>query len=262
MLFNTDQVIEVFVIGVGGVGGALLEQLKRQQSWLKNKHIDLRVCGVANSKALLTNVHGLNLENWQEELAQAKEPFNLGRLIRLVKEYHLLNPVIVDCTSSQAVADQYADFLREGFHVVTPNKKANLLTNVHGLNLENWQEELAQAKEPFNLGRLIRLVKEYHLLNPVIVDCTSSQAVADQYADFLREGFHVVTPNKKANTSSMDYYHQLRYAAEKSRRKFLYDTNVGAGLPVIGVNSSMTPTLGLDYRLLRTCKICSMLVMN
>jgi homoserine dehydrogenase len=45
MLFNTDQVIEVFVIGVGGVGGALLEQLKRQQAWLKSKHIDLRVCG-------------------------------------------------------------------------------------------------------------------------------------------------------------------------------------------------------------------------
>ena len=140
MLFNTDQVIEVFVIGVGGVGGALLEQLKRQQAWL---------------------------------------------------------------------------------------------TNVHGLDLENWQAELAEAKEPFNLGRLIRLVKEYHLLNPVIVDCTSNQSVADQYADFLREGFHVVTPNKKANTSSMDYYHQLRHAAAKSRRKFLYDTNVGAGLPVI-----------------------------
>ncbi|WP_412176432.1 ACT domain-containing protein, partial [Enterobacter sp.] len=159
MLFNTDQVIEVFVVGVGGVGGALLEQLKRQQGWLKSKHIDLRVCGVANSKALLTNVHGLDLENWQAELAE--------------------------------------------------------------------------AKEPFNLGRLIRLVKEYHLLNPVIVDCTSNQAVADQYADFLREGFHVVTPNKKANTSSMAYYHELRNAASKSRRKFLYDTNVGAGLPVI-----------------------------
>lgn len=115
--------IEVFVIGVGGVGGALLEQIKRQQGWLKNKHIDLRVCGVANSQALLTSVHGLNLENWSEALAEAKEPFNLGRLIRPVKEYHLLNPVIVDCTSSRAVADQYADFLREGFHVVTPNKR-------------------------------------------------------------------------------------------------------------------------------------------
>ena len=107
---------------------------------------------------------------------------------------------------------------------------SGVLTHVHGLNLENWQAELAEAKEPFNLGRLIRLVKEYHLLNPVIVDCTSSQAVADQYADFLREGFHVVTPNKKANTSSMDYYHQLRFAAAKSRRKFLY------GLPLRSVS--------------------------
>ncbi|WP_254558411.1 hypothetical protein, partial [Salmonella enterica] len=74
-------------------------------TWLKNKHIDLRVCCVANSKSLLTNVHGLNLYNWQAELAQANEPFNLGRLISLVKEYHLLNQLIVDCTSSQAVAD-------------------------------------------------------------------------------------------------------------------------------------------------------------
>jgi aspartokinase/homoserine dehydrogenase 1 len=77
MLFNTDQVIEVFVIGVGGVGGALLEQIKRQQGWLKSKHIDLRVCGWP-TLALLTNVHGLNLENWRDELAEAKEPFNLG----------------------------------------------------------------------------------------------------------------------------------------------------------------------------------------
>ncbi|PEI03787.1 bifunctional aspartate kinase/homoserine dehydrogenase I [Pantoea agglomerans] len=159
MLFATDQVIEVFVVGVGGVGGALLDQLHRQQAWLKQKHIDLRVCGIANSHALLTNVHGIDLSNWQAALTE--------------------------------------------------------------------------AKEPFNLGRLTRLVKEYHLLNPVIVDCTSSQAVADQYADFLSEGFHVVTPNKKANTSSWNYYQQMRAAAAKSRRKFLYDTNVGAGLPVI-----------------------------
>ena len=159
MLFATDQVIEVFVVGVGGVGAALLEQLHRQQAWLKDKHIDLRVCGIANSRALLTNVHGIDLSNWKGALSE--------------------------------------------------------------------------AKDPFNLGRLMRLVKEYHLLNPVIVDCTSSQAVADQYADFLAEGFHVVTPNKKANTSSWNYYQQMRAAAAKSRRKFLYDTNVGAGLPVI-----------------------------
>jgi len=159
MLFATDQVIEVFVVGVGGVGGALLDQLYRQQAWLKQKHIDLRVCGIANSRALLTNVHGIDLSDWKGALSE--------------------------------------------------------------------------AKEPFNPDRLTRLVKEYHLLNPVIVDCTSSQAVADLYADFLGDGFHVVTPNKKANTSSWNYYQQMRAAAAKSRRKFLYDTNVGAGLPVI-----------------------------
>lgn len=159
MLFATDQVIEVFVVGVGGVGGALLDQLYRQQAWLKQKHIDLRVCGIANSRALLTNVHGIDLSDWKGALSE--------------------------------------------------------------------------AKEPFNPERLTRLVKEYHLLNPVIVDCTSSQAVADLYADFLGDGFHVVTPNKKANTSSWNYYQQMRAAAAKSRRKFLYDTNVGAGLPVI-----------------------------
>ncbi|WP_118986685.1 bifunctional aspartate kinase/homoserine dehydrogenase I [Photorhabdus sp. CRCIA-P01] len=159
MLFNTDQVIEVFVVGVGGVGSVLIEQIRRQQTWLKQKHIDLRVCGIANSRAMLTDMRGICLDNWQQ------------------------------C--------------------------------------------LSEAKEPFSLSRLLRLEKEYHLLNPVIVDCTSNQQIADQYASFLSDGFNVVTPNKKANTASMAYYYQIRKAAEKSKRKFLYDTNVGAGLPVI-----------------------------
>ncbi|WP_075182326.1 bifunctional aspartate kinase/homoserine dehydrogenase I [Pantoea sp. 1.19] len=159
MLFNTDQVIEVFLVGVGGVGAALLAQLHRQQAWLKQKHIDLRVCGIANSRAMITHVHGIDLEHWQSALAQ--------------------------------------------------------------------------ASQPFSAAHLSRLVKEYHLLNPVIVDCTSSQAIASQYANFLADGFHVVTPNKKANTDSWAYYQQMRAAAAASRRKFLYDTNVGAGLPVI-----------------------------
>ncbi len=159
MLFATDQVLEVFVIGAGGVGQALLEQLERQQSWLKNKHIDLRVCGIANSR--------------------------------------------------------------------------KMLTRVNGIELSRWQADLDSSEKSFSLDYLTQLAREYHLLNPVLIDCTSSQEMADLYADFLKQGFHVVTPNKKANTSSWSYYQQLRNAAEKSRRKFLYDTNVGAGLPVI-----------------------------
>ncbi|ARD17788.1 bifunctional aspartate kinase/homoserine dehydrogenase I [Edwardsiella piscicida] len=180
MLFNTDQVIEVFVIGVGGVGGALLAQIERQQAWLKSKHIDLRVCGIANSRALLTHVHGIDMANWRGALEQ--------------------------------------------------------------------------ASQPFNLGRLMHLVNEYHLLNPVIVDCTSSQALADQYADFLGNGFHVVTPNKKANTASLDYYRLLRQKAAGSQRKFLYDTNVGAGLPVI---ENLQNLLSAGDELQRFCGILS-----
>jgi aspartokinase/homoserine dehydrogenase 1 len=79
----------------------------------------------------------------------------------------------------------------------------------------------------------MQLTKEYHLLNPVVVDCTSSQAIAAHYVNLLNAGFHIVTPNKKANTGTMDDYRQLRMTTARKQRKFLYDTNVGAGLPVI-----------------------------
>ena len=72
-----------------------------------------------------------------------------------------------------------------------------------------------------------------HLVNPVLVDCTSAENVASQYVEFLAAGFHIVTPNKKANTGSMAYYHELRNTAQSTMRRFLYETTVGAGLPVI-----------------------------
>ncbi len=76
-------------------------------------------------------------------------------------------------------------------------------------------------------------MKEYHLLNPVIVDCTSSQGGRRSVCRLPARRFPCGDAEQKANTSSLDYYHQLRHAASSSRRKFLYDTNVGAGLPVI-----------------------------
>lgn len=180
MMFNTDQVIEVFVIGAGGVGGALVEQICRQQRWLKQKHIDLRVCGIANSKSMLTDIRGIDLTGWREQLKLSLQLFNMSQLIHLVK------------------------------------------TN--------------------------------YLLNPVIVDCTSSEVVAKQYADFLAAGCHVVTANKKANTASMDYYRQLRTTAAQSCRKFLYDTNVGASLPVI---ENLQNLLNAGDQLERFCGILS-----
>ncbi|OCG39082.1 bifunctional aspartate kinase/homoserine dehydrogenase I [Gilliamella sp. Fer2-1] len=159
MLFGTDKMLDVFVIGVGGVGGALIDQINRQQKWLKNKQIDLRVCGLFNSK------------------------------------HNILNR--------------------------------------DGIDLTNWRDQIRQSEHSYTLDGIIEFAKNNRLLNPILVDCTSSSEVSDKYADFLANGFHVVTPNKKANTSSMAYYLRLRQEAAKSKRKFQYDTNVGAGLPVI-----------------------------
>lgn len=158
-LFNSKHFLDVFVVGVGGVGGELVDQIGRQQAKLAEKGIILRVCGLANSKGLLLDSEGLPLEHWRDRMKD--------------------------------------------------------------------------ASEDFSLARLISLVQRNHIINPVLVDCTSSEAIANQYADFLAAGFHVVTPNKKANTASMAYYHQLRDVARSSRRKLMYETTVGAGLPVI-----------------------------
>ena len=85
---------------------------------------------------------------------------------------------------------------------------------------------MKDASEEFSLARLTSLVQRNHIINPVLVDCTSSEVIAGQYADFLAAGFHVVTPNKKANTASMAYYHQLREIARGSQRKLMYETTV------------------------------------
>ena len=120
-----------------------------------------------------------------------------------------------------------------GLRVVGIANSRQMAVNKDGLNLANWREQLVEARDSFSLEAVKKLVEESHLINPVIVDCTSSEAIAVQYADFLAAGFHVVTPNKKANTGSLDYYKALRRTARQTRRKFLYETNVGAGLPVI-----------------------------
>lgn len=108
-----------------------------------------------------------------------------------------------------------------------------LLLDKKNIDLDNWQENLKKAKDSLSVQKLKSFVEDSHLNNPVIVDCTSSDSIAMQYKDYLNHGFHVVTANKKANTANYQYYQALRSSAQKKERRFLYETNVGAGLPVI-----------------------------
>ena len=90
-----------------------------------------------------------------------------------------------------------------------------------------------QSGYSLSLPLLNDFVEQNHLLNPVIIDATSSEQISEQYLDYLAADYHVVTANKKANTSSLDFYYQLRQVAQDHSRRFLYETNVAAGLPVI-----------------------------
>ncbi|NNK37145.1 MAG: bifunctional aspartate kinase/homoserine dehydrogenase I [Xanthomonadales bacterium] len=101
------------------------------------------------------------------------------------------------------------------------------------IDLSNWQEALSRDGKPWAIEDVIAIRQKLGLLSPTIVDCTTDEALAGEYTRFLSNGFNIVAANKKANTKDFDYYLAMREAAARNFRKFLYETNVAAGLPFI-----------------------------
>jgi len=158
--FTEMRNIDAFLIGVGLVGKELLQQIGKQQKALLSRNIKLTVYGIANSKLCALNPLGVDLDG-------------------------------------------------------------------------DIQAQLAQASDSFSVERLAKFASANSLTNPVIIDCTSNASIAGLYVDMMQSGFHVVTPNKKANTESYANYLTLKKTALQSNRQYLYETTVGAGLPVI-----------------------------
>ena len=158
--FSNLHTIDAFLVGCGTVGAELLAQISKQQSSLLERNISLRVYGIANSKQLLLAEQGIDLSG-------------------------------------------------------------------------DWQGQLLASDGQLSVESLKTFAHDNSLVNPVVVDCTTSENIANLYVEFMQAGFHVVTPNKKANTNDMAFYHKLRDVAQASNRQFLYETTVGAGLPVI-----------------------------
>jgi aspartokinase/homoserine dehydrogenase 1 len=108
-----------------------------------------------------------------------------------------------------------------------------------GIKLGKWKEALDASADTTSVDSVIAFVKAEKPLNPVFVDCTATGALPERYPDLFRAGMHVVTPNKRANSFTMDFWRELRLVATANRKRFLYETNVGAGLPVIGTFRDM-----------------------
>lgn len=163
---SETQVLNLFVVGIGNVGRRLLSQIRHQQEkLLKEKALQLKVVGIANSKKVVFDPEGIDLND-------------------------------------------YESVLQKSTIAATPE---NIKDGVIGMNI----------------------------YNPVFVDCTASANIAAYYADLLSNNVNVVAANKIAASSDYDNYYNLKKIARKKDVKFLFETNVGAGLPIINTINNL-----------------------
>ncbi|MDR1956280.1 MAG: bifunctional aspartate kinase/homoserine dehydrogenase I [Treponema sp.] len=121
--------VNLFLVGIGLIGGTLLEQLAEQKAVLAGEHqIRINLVGAANSRNMIFNPEGLDPQKVQSRLQRSGEgvvPFALPGFIERMKDLNLPNTAFCDCTASDEVAAQYEALLRSAIPIVTPNKRAN-----------------------------------------------------------------------------------------------------------------------------------------
>ena len=108
-----------------------------------------------------------------------------------------------------------------------------MLLSDRPIDLTNWREQFDKSGEPVDLGRLAIHVRTDHLPHAVVIDCTASDDVARLYGTWLERRIHVITPNKRANTGPLEFYRRLRQANRAVGAHYLYETTVGAALPIV-----------------------------
>jgi bifunctional aspartokinase / homoserine dehydrogenase 1 len=108
-----------------------------------------------------------------------------------------------------------------------------MLFNELGIDTSSWPITLKQDGFDMNSEKFFDSIIKLNLPNSIFIDCTSSEKVITYYSRMLSANISIVTPNKKANSASFDTYVHLKQLARKRSVRFLYETNVGAGLPVI-----------------------------
>ena len=99
--------------------------------------------------------------------------------------------------------------------------------------LDHWRDELNASAAEADVDVFVNHVHAAHLPHAVLIDATASAELPQHYESWLAKGINIITPNKKSNAGPFTSYRSLRETARKYQRYFLYETNVGAGLPII-----------------------------
>jgi len=110
------------------------------------------------------------------------------------------------------------------------------------VNLADWRGELDAQGEPLDWDRFEAHVNADHLPHAAVIDCTADGDVAGRYTDWFRQGMHVVTPNKKAQSGPLDALDELQAARRENQVHFLYETACGAALPIISTLRDLVET--------------------
>ena len=127
-------------------------------------------------------------------------------------------------------------FLKENLkinvRVIALSNSRKMLFDEEGISLKEWQSDLDKG-EPANKEAFIERAKELNLRNSIFVDITANASVSETYEQFLKQSIAVVTCNKIACSSAYDNYKKLKSLSRQYNAPFLFETNVGAGLPII-----------------------------
>ncbi|HWR02277.1 MAG TPA: bifunctional aspartate kinase/homoserine dehydrogenase I [Chlorobaculum sp.] len=102
-----------------------------------------------------------------------------------------------------------------------------------GIDLDHWHQAMSPRDGYDGIGEYVRLIQELNLHNTIVVDCTASTKVAEAYPALLKANISVATANKLGMAGPWELYRRIMDALRSSNAKFLYETNVGAGLPII-----------------------------
>ncbi|XP_024532065.1 bifunctional aspartokinase/homoserine dehydrogenase 1, chloroplastic [Selaginella moellendorffii] len=208
---------------------------------LAKANINVRAIAQGCSEYNITVV--VNQDNSAKALKAAHSRFYLSRTPLAVG---IVGPGLIGGTLLDQLKDQAAP-LKEDFNIdlrvlgVIGSKKMALSHS--GLNLSNWRSTLKEEGEEADLEKFTaHLCCSHPIPNIVVVDCTASSDIPDWYYPWMRKGMHIVTPNKKANSGSLDKYLRLKELQRKSYTHYFYEGTVGAGLPILSTLQGLLET--------------------
>ena len=125
--FEPKKKLGVILIGPGNIGGTFLNQIHQQQSYLHSKGFDVRINGIYDIGKAVFSPEGIDLKKWKELIGKSSTRMDYTELLRQISALQLTNAVLVDCTASSEIVDLYEDFVKLNMHIITPNKRANVL---------------------------------------------------------------------------------------------------------------------------------------